>query len=253
MGEIFPWLEAISLKPVSCSPRILVIVSCEGGGIIVHTRGGYTLLELMIVVALISVLAGIGVPHLLSAKVTANEAAAMASLHALATAQAQFQASVRCDQDGDGIGEYAFFSEMTGSRTMREEVTLTPPVLSQTFRKCAGDGVVIRGGYRFRIYLPDENFEGVREVSSEAGRVDPDSAEAAWACIAWPDRYGASGCRSFRINQEGTLLSVGCSAFSGDSEPVPEGVFGDPCGSSLEGGRACGSGEFKVKWVVADR
>lgn len=48
-------------------------------------RKGFTLVEIMIVVAIIALLAAIAIPNLLSAKKTANTAAAKANVRALST------------------------------------------------------------------------------------------------------------------------------------------------------------------------
>lgn len=49
-------------------------------------RRGFTLVEIMIVVAIIALLAAIAIPNLLNARRTANEAAAKASVRSLSTA-----------------------------------------------------------------------------------------------------------------------------------------------------------------------
>ncbi|MDP2830730.1 MAG: prepilin-type N-terminal cleavage/methylation domain-containing protein [Candidatus Omnitrophota bacterium] len=51
-----------------------------------RNRKGFTLVEIMIVVAIIALLAAIAIPNLLSAKKTANQAAAKANIRALSTA-----------------------------------------------------------------------------------------------------------------------------------------------------------------------
>jgi len=49
-------------------------------------RKGFTLVEIMIVVAIIALLAAIAIPNLLSARMTANTAAAKANVRSLSTA-----------------------------------------------------------------------------------------------------------------------------------------------------------------------
>ena len=56
-------------------------------------RKGFTLVEIMIVVAIIILLAAIAIPNLLRARHNANEAAAIASCRTLSTAQESFRAA----------------------------------------------------------------------------------------------------------------------------------------------------------------
>lgn len=56
-------------------------------------RKGFTLVEIMIVVAIIALLAAIAIPNLLRARHNANEAAAIASLRTISTACESFRAA----------------------------------------------------------------------------------------------------------------------------------------------------------------
>jgi type IV pilus assembly protein PilA len=48
---------------------------------------GFSLIELLIVVAIILIIAAIGIPNLLRARISANEASAVSSIHAVNTAE----------------------------------------------------------------------------------------------------------------------------------------------------------------------
>ena len=62
-------------------------------------RTGFTLIELMIVIAIIAIIAAIAIPNLLESRISSNEAAAAASLSAgILPAEVQFQA-------GDYVGK----------------------------------------------------------------------------------------------------------------------------------------------------
>ena len=90
-------------------------------------ESGFTLIELMIVAAIISVVAGVAVPNLLSSRAIANERAVLAALRTIATAQMQCQTRAVLDIDGDGRGEMLGLAEMTGQRPLRGSAEILTP------------------------------------------------------------------------------------------------------------------------------
>lgn len=56
-------------------------------------KTGFTLIELMIVVAIIAIIAAIAIPNLLRSQMSANEASAIGSLRTIVTAETQFISS----------------------------------------------------------------------------------------------------------------------------------------------------------------
>ena len=73
---------------------------------------GFTLIELMIVVAIIAIIAAIAIPNLLRSRMSANEASAAGAMRTLSTAQVSYQAAGFKDNDADGVGDYATLAEL---------------------------------------------------------------------------------------------------------------------------------------------
>ena len=189
-------------------------------------KAGFTLIELMIVVAIIAIIASIAIPRLISARLAANESAAIAALRSLSSAQAQIQSSGAIDTDADGGGEFGYFGELSGAQPMRVSNAgvpaagaagideLNPSVLSQAFGNVDGQGNVTRSGYVYKIFLPT-NGPAPLGVGEEANGgflagpfPDSDNGEVLWNAYAWPLDAGTTGNRCFFINQEGDLLST---------------------------------------------
>ena len=79
-------------------------------------RKGFTLIELMIVIAIIAIIAAIAIPNLLESKISAAESAASASLRSgLHAAQVAFQKAGHNDIDGDNEGEYGHYGILAGT------------------------------------------------------------------------------------------------------------------------------------------
>src|SRR5436190_1348688 len=69
-----------------------------------RANGGFTLIELMIVIAIIAIIAAIAIPNLIEARKGSNETAAIGALRTLVTAQGLFREG---DRDQNGVLDYA--------------------------------------------------------------------------------------------------------------------------------------------------
>jgi hypothetical protein len=188
----------------------------------------------MIVVAIIAIIASIAIPKLMSARISANENAAIATLRSIASAQAQLQSSCAIDTDADGGGEFGFFGELAGTAGLRfydgaadapglDVAPLDPAILPTAFGDMIDDGggeaIVARAGYYFKMYLPAATNAGDIAGIAETGGVpnggsedppltDANNCEILWCCYAWPIEPESTGNRAFFINQEGDLLQT---------------------------------------------
>jgi type IV pilus assembly protein PilA len=196
---------------------------------------GFTLIELMIVVAIIAIIAAIAIPQLLRSRISANETAAIGTLTTLRTVQAQFQQAIVVDQNSNGIGEYGLFQELSGLATTRGSSTARTPgeFISQELGVVT-DGIATKAGYNFLIYLPTVGDTAVSEADFTLPQPDKVATDAGpqevrWACYAWPvDRQG-TGNRCFVVNQTGTVYQSQNDAdgqqYTGTTPPAPEAAF----------------------------
>ena len=226
---------------------------------------GFTLIELMIVVAIIAIIASIAIPNLVSARLSANESAAIATLKSLSSAQAQAQATAVIDANQNGAGEYGFFAELAGGSPARNDESgglgtefLDPPSLSPAFATLS-NSMVLRSGYIFQVYLPSAAGAAVPEApTGGAGGISigASNAETQWCAYAWPSVFGNSGIRTFFVNQSGDVL--GCrnttQRYGGSTAPPgPNAAYltgtADIMASTLA---ANATGKDGQRWIVVN-
>ena len=131
---------------------------------------GFTLIELMIVIAIIAIVAAIAVPNFLESRKRGNEASAVSSLRAIFAAQTIYTDR---DRDGNGAADVARSFPVLGS--------LLPPTLTSSTTP-------EKSGYRFAFYDPG-----------------PTPSPLVWSVHADPISPGRSGDRYYYIDETGVI------------------------------------------------
>ena len=174
------------------------LASCRGhsgGGIVPAStaagRNPFTLIELMIVIAIIAILAAIAIPNLLRARASANEASAISTLRTMVDAESIFY---QHDRDENGRLDYDDFLAVAsnGRETDPPDAKLDPAKVA------AGDPLSYRDhGYYFLM----------SGLTTDTYRVDATPAN------------GGSGDREYRTDQTGIVYVKGVDGQADEEVP----------------------------------
>ena len=139
---------------------------------------GFTLIELMIVVAIIAIIAAIAIPNLLRSRMSANEAGSAGAIRTISTAEASYQAAaMRLGGTNGNIGQYGDLAEMA-----------TPASGPGFIDALLGAGA--KHGYTF-VATP----------------VDGDAPT--FTATANPDTVGSTGVKSYFVDESGVIRFEG--------------------------------------------
>lgn len=180
---------------------------------------GFTLIELMIVIAIIAIIAAIAIPNLMRAKMASNETSASAGLKSVASAQAIFVKANTAHQTPVGevyneVGEAGLFNELSGYAPPRGGgPILKNPDLPASFNIPNG-ALASKGGYYYQMFLPHATMgTGLTDIGGTAAAPDAtdlptiSQQENHWISYAWPISYRSSGVKAFVVDNTATVYA----------------------------------------------
>jgi prepilin-type N-terminal cleavage/methylation domain-containing protein len=158
----------------------------------VRKKRGFTLIELMVVLAIIALIAAIAIPNLIQSRKYSQETSAIESIKTITTAETLFRER---DADGNNLNDYASLAQLS-------QTQLIDSVL----------GTGTKHGYLFSV---------------EASTPTP---LALWFLVASPALPGATGDRYFECNQSATIFYTTTGAFTLNTTDCSIASNGAPIG-----------------------
>jgi type IV pilus assembly protein PilA len=140
-------------------------------------EGGFSLIELLIVVAIILIIAAIAIPSLMRSRIAANESAIIGDIRTVITAEATFQSAA------GGFGQLTCLSAPSDCSAGAGSVAMLDSVIATQMTK---------SGYR-------------RTFMTGAELVDGSGLYAAFAYGGTPMGTGRTGIRGFAGGDDGLL------------------------------------------------
>ena len=155
-----------------------------------NSRKGFSLIELLIVVAIILIIAAIAIPNLMKSKIQANEAAAVETLKTLDTSVVMYSTTY-----GGFPHTIADMGPSTGGTTTSASADLIDSVLATG----------VKAGYRYAYAVTSS---------------DPSGNVLSYSITASPVSPGVTGQRSFFTDQSGTIRSTTSGTADSSSTPI---------------------------------
>lgn len=155
-------------------------------------QAGFSLIELLVVVAIILIVAGIAIPGYLSARMQANEAATVQGIRTLTTALTSYASTYST------IGYPALLTDMSDGGTI--------PCVAVPTQACLIDTLLaggVKSGYSF-TYAPDNTF----------------TPAVSFTINADPINRGTTGRRSYFTNYPGVIRFNGTAPATAVDPPI---------------------------------
>lgn len=147
----------------------------------------FTLIELMIVIAIIAIIAAIAIPNLLEARKHGNEASAIGTLKFINAGEVLYL-------ERSGSDSYTTLGGLRDSGYIDGVIPETPSGFDKS-------------GYRFLCGDPDVHWSAqVGGIPVSGTGISIDSLDYEYAAAGAPIVFGSTGNRSFYTNQSGVIF-----------------------------------------------
>ena len=157
----------------------------------IQDRKGFTLVELMIVVGVISIIAAIAVPGLLRARMSGNEASAIGSMRAIVSGEAAYAAS--CGGGGYATTLAALgLAPAGGAPFVSPDLSVTEPA--------------VKSGYMATVAAGTDAAVVLAAAATCNAAATPSAAT--YYAHAEPLAVGITGQRSFAVDQRSTIYQL---------------------------------------------
>ena len=183
-------------------------------------RAAFTLIELMIVIAIIAIIAAVAIPNLIESRITAAESAAATSLRAgIFSGQETFRSAVHNDIDNDNKGEYGHVGHLAGAIDtwgnpelgMAGTYAGQIAILGEDYagadvaRLQPGSTFDAVNGYWYAGFLDaDSSLDYLNSLAEER---QVNNSELYYCVVAVPEAFNDTGRRAFAVTNGGKVLT----------------------------------------------